>query len=304
MAAGMRGATVFSDDINSQTGRLATNTEKAFQDIEFAEPPLRCRRIAIVGYAETCWPPEHVWADQTIERWTLNHGHNIDPRWDRLFEFHDRAVIEAESAAHFRGVDQWRALQEIADRPVYMKATEPGVPCSVAFPVQQFVEFFGAGCDKLARRPYAEMAAAYMLGYAIMLLCRGARTNGPEFGSEILVYGFELFDGEEYDHQRACFEMYAGWAMGAGIRVTVPDTSAIFSTRGLYEYQTGETSRLLNQADQYLKERFDEVTRTFQTAKARNDQAVAEMQTISGGMQEVEQQRKFVRHLLKGGNYR
>ncbi len=188
-------------------------------------------------------------------------------------------------------------------RPIYMQGQHADVLCCVPFPIGAFTQFFGAKCEKLLRRPYAEMAAGYMLGYAIMKLCLDAATNGPEFGAEILVYGFELFDGEEYDHQRSCFEFYAGWAMGAGIRVTVPDTSAIFSSRGLYAYDTGESQRLMNQADQYLKERFAEVTKSFHAARARNDAAVAEMQTLAGILQEVERQRTYVRHLLKGGNY-
>lgn len=265
----------------------------------FTEPPLRSRRIAIVGFAETSWPPEEVWADQGIEKWTLNHGHGIDPRWDRLFEFHGRAVIDAESAAHFRGVDQWQVLRSEKARPVYMMEQQPDVACSLTFPLGDFKRFFGRQCEKLSAKPYAEMAAAYMLGYAIMRLEEHLQVAGRE----ILVYGFELFDGEEYSHQRACFEMYAGWAMGAGIELTVPEKSAIFASRGLYGYDTGETQRLLNQADDYLGARFKEVTATFHAAKARNDQAVAEMQTASGILQEIEQQRKFVRHLLKGGDY-
>lgn len=514
----------------------------------FVEPPLRARRIAIIGYAETSWPPESVWADQTIEKWTLNHGHNINPRWDRLFEFHDRKVIDEESVAHFRGVDQWAVLRGEPTRPIYMRERQDDVPCSVRFDLQAFTSYFGSQCDKLARRPYVEMAAGFMLGYAIMRLA--AYPQGDP--AAIQVYGFELFDGEEYcvapgtrvltadlnwvpagcvqvgdqlvgfeeqsqpqggrdwrratvesvvplrrpcyrviladgsvlissaehrwlaasgsnyewrttealahtwrglhthlakvvepwngpvhswdagylaaafdgeghvggnlqkrgssgalgyaqkknamsaaversldlygfkwgrrggdvrqyriaggktevlrflgqvrpqrllekfdidrlglmrskrvriesvekvgeadvvgigtstgtfvaegfashnSHQRACFEFYAGWAMGLGIRLTVPEKSAIFASRGLYAYDTGETMRLLNQADQYLGARFTEVTATFHAARERNEQAVAEMQTASGILQEIEQERKFVRHLIKGGDY-
>lgn len=287
--------------------RETPSTEAYYHDGEicpsFAEPPLRARRIAIIGYAETSWPDDSVWADPTIEKWTLNHGHNIDPRWDRLFEFHGRAVIDQESREHFRGIDQWAVLCGETSRPIYMMARQPDVPCSVTFQIGSFQKFFGLKCGKLFEKPYAEMAAAYMLGYAIMRLCRDASSNGPEYGSEIQVYGFELFDGEEYDHQRACFEFYAGWAMGAGIRMTVPEKSAIFASRGLYGYDTGEAMRLLNQAEQYLVDRFKEVTATFHAARSRNEQAVSEMQTASGVLQEIEQQLKFVRHLLKGGNY-
>ena len=289
----------------ASVGNRVTLDEKAGAAIRAAyqEPPLRTRRIAIVGYAETCQPPADVWADPTIEKWTLNHGHNIDPRWDRLFEFHSRAVIDEESRLHFRGVDQWAVLRGETRRPIYMVDTHADVPCSVSFPLDAFERFFGARCVKLAKQAYVEMAAGFMLGYAVLLLSSGNPGTGAQFGDEIDLYGFELFEGSEYDQQRACFEFYAGWAMGAGITLHVPDTSAIFSSRGLYCYDTGEAQRLLNQADTYLKQRFDEVTAAFQAAKARNEQAVGEMQTIAGVMQEVEQQRKFVRHLLKGGNY-
>lgn len=267
----------------------------------YLEPPLRSRTIAIIGYAETSWPPESVWADPNIEKWTLNHGHNIDPqgRWDRLFEFHSRDVIDEETRLHHRGVDQWAVLQGERKRPIYMRARHDDVLCSVRFPIEKFVKFYGMRCDKLKRRPYVEMAAGYMLGYAVMALFPEAMTSSPE----IQVYGFELFDGDEYAHQRANFEFYAAWAMGAGIRVDVPDSSAIFSSRGLYEYDNGEASALLNKADTYLDERFKEMTRKFHDVKAQNDECVAQMQTISGIMQEVEMQRKMIRHLLRGGSY-
>ncbi len=305
--------------------------------------PVTTRKIAIVGFADTCWPPEAVWADPAIEKWTLNHGHRIDPRWDRLFEFHGREVITEESAKHFRGVDQWAVLSAETRRPIYMMFQHDEVPNSVMFPLDAFTAYFGRHCDKLAAKPYAEMAAAYMLGYAIMQLadqgpqwrCKkcGCRWRDNSDGTvslldvtqrsctscetinttlscvrepppEILIYGFELFDGEEYSHQRPCFEMYAGWAMGAGITLTVPDTSCIFANRGLYGYDTGETQRLMNQANEYLSQRFKEVTTAFHLAKERNDAAVAEMQTAAGILQELERQQTYVRHLLKGGNYK
>lgn len=267
------------------------------------EPSLRCRTIAIVGYAETCQPPESVWADAHVEKWTLNHGHTIDPRWDRLFEFHSRDVIDEESRLHHRGVDQWGVMRGEQSRPIYMREAHDDVRQSVRFPVEEFVEFFGARCEKIMRRPYVEMAAGYMIGYAIMKLMPATADDYLE-SPEIQVYGFELFDGEEYDHQRACFEFYAGWAMGAGIKVIVPETSAIFANRGLYEYGTGESARLLNQANRYLTERFELIKKQLGQASQRNADAVAEMQTLSGVLQEVEQQRTYVRHLLKGGNFK
>ncbi len=281
---------------------LTSSVEPSAARATLVEPPLTVRRIAIVGYAETSWPSESVWADPTIEKWTLNHGHSIDPRWDRLFEFHGRDVIDLESREHFRGVDQWEILKSVTCRPIYMKSVEPDVPCSVAFPLERFIAFFGRGCVKLLRRPYVEMAAGYMLGYAAMLLYQ-SRDEKHSPSEQIDIYGFELFDGEEYEHQRACFEFYAGFALGLGIKLNVPETSAIFSGRGLYEYDTGERHAQLNQADTYLRERFKELTAAFRAARERNEQATAEMQTISGSMQEVEQQQKFVTHLLRGGRY-
>lgn len=271
---------------------------------KFTEPPLLVRRIALVGFGGNTQPPDDVWANAGIEKWTLNHGHGLDARWDRLFEFHGRDVIDAESRDQFRGVDQWQTLATEQRRPIYMRSEDASVPCSVRFPIEQFREYFGEGCVKLLFKPYAEMAAAYMLGYAIMRLASLVDVLTDRLGHcEILIYGFELFDDGEYAHQRACFEFYAGYALGAGIRVTVPDESAIFANRGLYEYDTGASAALLNTADKYLGARFDEMKAKFGAAKAKNDDAVAEMQTISGIMQEVEQNRKMVRHLLKGGTY-
>lgn len=260
------------------------------------EPPLKSRIIALVGFGENTQPPEAVWNNPAIEKWTLNHGHGLNPNWDRLFEFHDRSVIELESREHFRGVDQWAALANEKTRPIYMKAVDEAIPCSVRFPIEHFTAFFGQGCEKLLRSPYAEMAVAYMMGLAIMKL------NAVQDG-EIYIYGFELFDGTEYQHQRACFEFYAGFALGRDIRLVVPEASAIFANRGLYEYDTGKASEQLNLAERYLKARFEEMKGKFADASRRNADAIAEMQTISGIMQEVEQNLKMVQHLLRGGSY-
>ena len=63
----------------------------------FAEPALRSSKVAIVGFgSETLG--EAPFDDPDCEIWILNMLHGVVPRWDRLFELHDRATVEQDFA--------------------------------------------------------------------------------------------------------------------------------------------------------------------------------------------------------------
>lgn len=263
------------------------------------DPPLRSGHIAIVGFGPNTQPPEAVWADPTIEKWTLNHGHTLGRgRWDRLFEFHDTATIDLESRTFTRGVSQNDVLRNETARPIYMRETRPDVPCSVRFDIDRWRGYFGHHCEKLQRRPYCVMAVGFMIGEVIIRLMEQAIED-----PELAVYGVELIDDEEWEHQRACCEFLLGWAMGRGITVHVPDASAVFASNGLYEYDTGETTALLNWQLTHLTERLEKAKEHFLAAKRANEEAISKMQTFSGQIQELEDERRILQRLLRGGRY-
>lgn len=268
------------------------------------DPQLRSSHIAIVGFGPNTRPPEHLWADQAVEKWTLNHGHTIDPRWDRLFEFHTPETVALESRIHTRGVDQADVLRRETTRPIYMRERRDDVPASVRFDIERWTRYFGRGCIKLQERPYCVMAVGFMLGEAIIRLHDYYVTHGPTGGQQVIsLYGIELIDDEEYAYQRACCEFFVGYALGVGICVNVPMASAVLSSNGLYEYDSGEVTAVLNWQLTHLGERLDTAKGHFSKATADNADAIARMHTFSGQMQEIEDERKIVAHLLRGGRY-
>lgn len=264
----------------------------------FVDPPLRATRIAIIGFGPNTQAPEAIWADDSIEKWTLNHGHVLDARWDRLFEFHDRATIVAESRLHTRNVSQIETLAREAARPIYMRERQADVPASVRFPIEDWIAFHGRYCEKLLRRPYGVSAVALMIGEAIRRLVEFSVDPG-----EIFLYGIELIDDEEWAHQRACVEFFVGMALGFGIRVHVPDASAVLASNGLYEYENGETNAVLNWQAANLQKRWEQARDKYAQARKDNDDAVARMHTFSAVMQEIEQEKTIVGRLLRGSRY-
>lgn len=270
------------------------------------DQPLKSGHIAIIGFGQNSQPPERVWADDGIEKWTLNHGHVLDARWDRLFEFHGAGTIDLESALHTRGVSQLDALRSEQRRPIYMREARADVPASVRFDIERWVMYFGRYCEKLQRKPYCVMAVGFMIGEAIIRLMD--TTDNVRFGrnlgaSRISLYGIEMTDDEEWAHQRACCEFLLGWAQGMGIPVSVPDASAVFASTGLYEYDSGEVTEVLNWQLAHLAQRSDKAKDLYVKARKDNDDAVARMQTFSAQMQEIEAEQAIVKHLLRGGRY-
>ena len=65
-------------------------------------------------------------------------------------------------------------------------------------------------------RDYFISSITYMLSHAISM--------EPD---EIALYGVDLMPDEEWDYQRACTEYLLGLAEGRGIKITIPEGSAL-----------------------------------------------------------------------------
>lgn len=73
-------------------------------------------------------------------------------------------------------------------------------------------------------RTYFTSSFSYMLAMALL----------QDDVTEIGIWGVDLADGTEYTEQRPCAEFLIGMAMGRGIKVTIPERSALLKTAWVY----------------------------------------------------------------------
>lgn len=267
----------------------------------YVEPPMIVRKIAIVGFADETRglaPYE----DPSCEIWILNMLHAHVPRWDRLWEMHDRVTLEVETAELKMNMDHLGYLQSEQTRPIYMIDAQPDIPCSVRFPIERVKEPVAALCEKLANTPYFTSTFAYMIAYAVELIV-ARRTNifVPEPGEEIYVCGVEMLNGEEYAYQRSCAEFFAGYAIGKGIKLHIPDRSALLESDGMYGYAPPATLELLGRMRLYYQERRKKELALRDDAATRRDKAKADWNTHDGAAQALDWIGSHLTYLSRGG---
>lgn len=266
----------------------------------YVAPPLRSSRIAIVGFA-TETMGEAPYDDPTCEIWILNMLHAHVPRWDRLWEMHDRVTLEVETAELRRNMDHLGALRAETTRPIYMVARQPDIPCSVTFDLDQVKARVGAQCGKLANG-YFTSTFAYMLAWAIFgIIDRRRDPLRPEAGEAIHVCGVEMLNESEYAYQRSCAEFLVGVALGHGITVHIPARSALLESDGLYGYARAESLCLLGKMMLYYTDWKKQALAKRAEAEQRRMQASADWNSYDGSAQAIDRVLNHLVYLSRGG---
>jgi len=116
--------------------------------------------------------------------------------------------------------------------PIWMWNVHPEIPNSVKYPREQIMKHFdtyGEGMNPLILherdRVYFTNTISWMIVLAIYLQYE-----------EIHIYGVNMAQDQEYQHQRPSCEMYIGWARGRGIKVHLPHESDLCRSWMLYGY--------------------------------------------------------------------
>lgn len=166
------------------------------------------KKIAIIGTASSTLD-QAPWLDYSWTIYTLaRHSQKMD-RSDLAFEIHDTAGVHGGyySDAYVKTCHKMPlvCLSGMARR---LK----GKP----FPVR-------AAMALRSGRWYLQGSATYMLAYAIL--------QGAE---EIGIWGVDMANDSEYSMQRPCLESWIGFAEGRGIKVTIPENSALMSVPWRY----------------------------------------------------------------------
>jgi hypothetical protein len=212
------------------------------------------KKVAIVGFSEH--KKQAPFDDPTWEIWGLNDLHEAIPRWNRWFEMHGDAQIK-DYCSRKQGKPYLEGLAGL-NVPVFMQKPRAEVPLSVRYPIEQIMEFAGTN--------YFTNSISYMMAMAIM--------EGYE---EIGVYGVDMAQNTEYDHQRPSCEYFIGFARGRGIKVHLPKTSDLCKLRWLYGFEDEQR----NAYEARVKEIYDGVIKRKQAAEEQERQgAMAKLQYI------------------------
>ena len=265
------------------------------------EPPLRTSKIAIVGFA-TETMGEAPFDDPDVEIWILNMLHAHVPRWDRLWELHDRETLTQETKELKKNMDHLGTLQAETTRPIYMVEAQPDIPMSRRFPIELLRDYLGPLCPKLATAPYYTSTFAFMLATAVMgIVGRRAHPDVPEPGEQLYVCGVELLSGDEYGYQRSCGEFWCGFALGKGIKLEIPSRSALLESDGMYGYVRAESLELLGRMRAYYADRRAKFVAQRDEAAQRRGQASSDWQTYDGCIQAQDWVLTHLTYLIRGG---
>jgi hypothetical protein len=248
---------------------------------------LQKEKVGIVGCA-TCKneAPLH---DESWEFWGVNNlflsimGTNgaVPPTWGKWFEIHP---IEKDKAGHFvrrwernfRGQIMDEYIKQLSQLtcPILMQKRWEEIPTSVEYPIAEVLSKFGK---------YFTNTISYEIALAIML---GAK--------EIGIWGVDMAVGTgqpnvlnpaggEYSVQKPSCEWLVGYAMGLGIKVTIPDTSDLLKTRFLYAFEekerdawTKKMASIIDTLDQQINKNTNQINMFHQ----KQQQAIGAKQAI------------------------
>lgn len=234
-----------------------------------SDPPRK--KVAVIGFSSSSRDMAP-WFDPDWELWGMNQGYeHFRRKPDRWFELHDKEHQPDASVPTY--LDDLTTL----GCPIYMLEVDISIPRSVRYPLENVL--------KMGPR-YFTSTAAYMVGLAITL--------GVE---EIGLYGVDCSVGSEYEYQKPCLEWWMGVAAGRGIRVTVPETSALLKAPFLYGYEPSrEWPRSASVSLSFLDARIAD-------RKVMSNEILTEWHRQEGAIQEAQEIRKFVEAASRGSQF-
>lgn len=219
------------------------------------------RRIAIIGSAGST-RQDAPWNKPDWEKWGLSP----DPLFNELdciFEVHDLSEVKPEISGAIKQMRHGAQRLIYRDPSVGLLSPES----SYQYPLKDIVKLFN--------REYLTSSIAYMLALAIK--------QEPD---EIGIWGVDMATEDEYGIQRPCAHYYLGFAQGKGIKLTIPENSALLKAGATYGKKPAEKQEHPISED-FLDKRLAEYRK----------QSVL----ISGAMQELSLIKEFMKLHDRGG---
>ena len=218
-------------------------------------------KIALCGFATST--REYIPIDDPEwEIWGLNQLYRHIARADRWFEIHqnwDEHVVE--------GTDYTPDLNHI-DVPIYMTEHRPEIPKSVKYPKDRLSAKYG---------DYWTSTVAFMLGVAIEALV-DPKTDRAYPDAELGIYGIDLTVGDEYFYQKPCAEYWVGVANALGIKVLIPQESALCKATWTYGYELEPDYGIIS---------LELLANRIGALRGQRAKALATVQTLDGCIQEA-----------------
>lgn len=175
-------------------------------------------KIAICGTASSS-NLKAPYDDLTWTIWTLGKNWELNKRYDKFFEMH-----RIEELRNIGAAQRYFDFLKVPGDKLVLCEPRPDYPDAKVYPQKEVMEYFGAINSLMGK--YFTSTIAWQVAWAIML--------GAE---EIGVWGVDLVMDEEYAFQRCCLEMFFGFAIGRGIKITLPDETPLMRSSYLYGFQ-------------------------------------------------------------------
>jgi hypothetical protein len=192
------------------------------------------KAVAVVGFASSS-RGQAPYNDPRFQIWTMNHAPlSFIPTWHVLFELHTLDHLQrvsahgSEPSPYLKWLSEQPGPEDPKHCPIYMQQHHDSIPASVAIPRDEMNAWFaerGGNLKGCFASDYYTSTISYMLALAIM--------QGRE---EIHLYGIDLLQDEEYAYQRPGAEYLVGFARGMGIKVYIPEQSALCAANYVYGY--------------------------------------------------------------------
>lgn len=151
---------------------------------------------------------------------------------------------------------------------LFLQEPDERIPDAKVFPYTEVVQFLNRNINR--QEPYLTSTFAMLIGYA---LYENSKKRGDKKINEIKIFGINLSTAEEYFNQRPGVEFLAGYAMGAGIKVWIPPTSAIFRGRQYARNDNADLSQMFHERVEYWRQQHQD-RRTKLTSAAHVIQEV------------------------------
>jgi len=187
--------------------------------------PRHRNKVAIVGFAPSCYDVRILHDDPTWEIWGINQLYlqmpGLPEKSTRWFQIHHRESYDHAVRDHKH--HDWLAAQTMF--PIYMQKREPDIPMSIPYPEKEMVEYFG---------DYWTNSISWMIALAIY-----------ERFEKLHLYGVDMATDEEYREQRPSCEWLIGWAqcqMGKE-NIYIPAKSDLLKSVWRYPYEDDKPFR-------------------------------------------------------------
>jgi hypothetical protein len=237
--------------------------------------------VMILGFA----PDSLKWAPldaSNIDIWALNELYMDKPKiavrataWFQLHGYEPPVI---------RDPNQVKSLSFLKC-PVLMWRKHPNIPNSIEYPLREVLEEFDIYGDDMAldqpdirQRAYFTNSISWMIALAIKMGYK-----------DIQVYGVNMAQDQEFQHQRPSCEFFLGWARGKGIKIYKPPVSDLLLSTFLYGYDDASSYMQKLEARRIeLIERVEGTRRQRIQFQEQSNQQLQAEQNLLGALHDVE----------------